>query len=854
MDRLFDSIRPVIRFVTGRPAVVLTFALLLSVAGFISAQNLRIDTDFSNLIPSSYPSVQALEKLRDTVGSESTADVVLRSASFEANKTFAEAFIPRALKLEDAVTGEPYLTRVDYKKDTGFLEDNALYFATSSELDSVEKFLTDQIREAKLEANPFYFDLDDEEEVDTNGEGIENDLEEVYQRVVGKPYPVSEDSTIMVLRFYPAGSQTDIGFIERMYDSVERLVDEMNPGAYSPAVEVVLAGRLMRQLVEVKAVTNDVLSSFAVGVTAVLLLVVLYFFYKGYTARAGHRYSSHVLFSQILRTPVLAVLIGAPLLMSLSWTFGMAYLTFDTLNLMTSTLGLVLFGLGIDYGIHFYARYTEERGNGLSPAEAAEVTFASTGQAITVGALTTAAALYVLTAADFKGFSEFGFIAGSGIVFALLSMTIVLPALLVVFERFHLLNLESSRPGEITTNGHRRRIPGVRGVALASLAAVVASLVFLPRLGFEYDFGSLDPQYPEYVEKRDLVREVYPNGGTNPAYVIVDDPSEVDAVIEAVQQHAALDTLTPTIDRVESLQDRFPFTEEGKQEKLDRIAEIRELLNDPFVQQETGESVERLRRASQTTEALAVKDVPESIRNQFTSKSGDIGSFVMIYPSVGLSDGRQSIAFSDDVGRIVTEDGTVYHAASTSLVAADMLDLMLDEAPFMVAITLLVVIALMWANFGSIRWAALATLPLLVGILWMILMMELAGLKLNFYNLVVLPAVLGIGNDAGVHLVHRYREEGPGSIMHVLRFTGEHVAMGSITTIIGFGGLLLSFHPGLRSIGELAVVGIGMTLLAAVVFLPALLQWIEDRPASAPISNEPPPERESVIQETAPFR
>jgi hypothetical protein len=55
--------------------------------------------------------------------------------------------------------------------------------------------------------------------------------------------------------------------------------------------------------------------------------------------------------------------------------------------------------------------------------------------------------------------------------------------------------------------------------------------------------------------------------------------------------------------------------------------------------------------------------------------------------------------------------------------------------------------------------------------------------------------------------------------------------MGSLTTMIGFGGLLLSFHPGLRSIGELAVIGIGMTLLAALVFLPSLLQWVEDRNA-----------------------
>jgi hypothetical protein len=452
--------------------------------------------------------------------------------------------------------------------------------------------------------------------------------------------------------------------------------------------------------------------------------------------------------------------------------------------------------------------------------------------------------------ADFKGFSEFGFIAGTGIIFALLAMTVVLPALLVVLERFHLLNLESVHLGEVTANGHRRRVPGVRGVALASLAAIVAALVFLPRLGFEYDFGSLDPEYAQYEANRNLAREVYPKGGTNPAYVIVDDPREVDAVVEAVERYATSDTLTPTIDRVESLQDRFPLTGQGKQQKLQRIAEIRELLNDPFVQQESGEEIERLRRAAQTTEALSVEDVPESIRNQFTSKSGEIGGFVMIYPSVGLSDGRQSMEFANDIGTIVTADGTVYHAGSTSLVAADMLRLMLDEAPYMVAITFLVVMLLMWANFGSIRWAALATLPLVVGILWMILLMEIAGLKLNFYNLVVLPAVLGIGNDAGVHLVHRYREEGPGSIMQVIRYTGEHVTMGSLTTMIGFGGLLLSFHPGLRSIGELAVVGIGMTLLAAVVFLPALLQWVEDRWVSTPSPAVPVNVRESVVEGT----
>lgn len=848
MTRFFELLRPAIRFVVRHAIVVVLVALTISAGGFYLAQQLNIDTDFSKLIPSDYSSVQALEKLQDTVGSESTADVAIVSPSFEANQRFAEDFIPEALALKRAGTDGTYLNRVDYKKDTEFLENNALYFATDAELDSLEGYLRDKIRDAKLEANPFFFDLEDEEE-ETTEEGsydLRRDLQEVYDRVIGKQYPVSEDSTVMVLRFYPSGSQTNINFIESLYDDLETLVDELNPAAYHPEMEVVLAGRLNRQLVEVTAITKDVFSSFAVGVTAVLLLVVLYFFYKTYTARTGHRYSGRILFSQIARTPVLAILIGAPLLMSLTWTFGTAFLVFGSLNLMTSTLGLVLFGLGIDYGIHFYARYTEERGRGRSPAEAAEHTFMSTGQAIAVGCVTTAAALFVLMIADFRGFSEFGFIAGSGVLFALVSMTVVMPALLIIFERFRLINLETTRPEVTSTNGRTKRFPASRGIVLASVAAVVAALVFLPRVGFEYQFGELEPEYSEYDSKKELVRSVYPKRGANPAYVIVDDPSEVNEVVAAVREHMAQDTLTPTIDRVETLQDRFPMNPAAQQRKLLRIAEIRDLLDDPLVQAESGAELEQIEKAAQTTTPLAIEDIPEGIRNQFTSKTGEVGGFVMIYPAVGLSDGRQSMAFAEDVGTIVTADGDVYHAGSTSLVAADMLSLMLKEAPYMVGITFLIVALLMWFNFRSVRWAALATVPLLVGVLWMILAMELLGMKLNFYNLVVLPAVLGIGNDAGVHLVHRYREEGFGSVRKVLRYTGEHITMGSLTTMIGFGGLLLSFHPGLHSIGQLAVAGIGMTLLAALVFLPALLQWQEDRRKPNPSPSVPERQPELV--------
>ena len=855
MDRIFNALRPFIRAVTRHAGWVLAAALLLAAGSFYYAQQLRIDTDLANLIPDDYDSVQALEKLRDTVGSEKDAAVAITSPSFQANKAFAEDLIPKALDLTGKSRSEPYLTRVQYRRDTEFLKDNALYFASNSELDRVQQFLEDKIEEAKQEANPFFFELEDEEE-DASADSTARELEQMYDQLVGTSYPISDDSTTMVLKFYPSGAQTDIGFIENLYADLRGLIDRMEPQSYHPQMEVIASGALERQLIEVNTIQNDVLQSSGSGIFTVLLLVVLYFAYKAYRARAGRRWSGRIALAELLRAPVMALIIGLPLVMSLLWTGGLAYLAFGDLNLMTSTLGLVLFGLGIDFGIHYYGRYAEERAEGQPVAEAIEIAFQSTGQAIAVGAMTTASALYVLTIADFKGFSQFGFIAGTGILLALFSMTVVLPALLAVFERMGVLDLEARAATTPAKERRDRSYPAARPIVIGSFVAVAAAFLLLPRVQFEYHFGALEPTYDEYNARKEVVERVSEVGGAkrNPAYIVVDSPQEAEKVANAVREKARRDTTSPTILDVETLQERFPLRDAAKQQKLARIEEIRGLLNGKYLRNETSDAIQKLRRAAQTQSAIPFEQVPEFLQKQFTTKSGEFGTFVMVYPSVGLSNGRKSMAFAEDVGTITTEDGETYHAGSTSLVAADMLRLMLKEAPWMVGATFLIVALLMGLNFRSVRWAGLALIPLVVGVLWMLLLMEVFGLKLNFYNLVVLPAVLGIGNDAGVHLVHRYREEGRGSIWHVLRSTGEHVTMGSLTTMIGFAGLLLSFHPGLRSIGELAVAGIGATLLAALFFLPALLQWMEDREASPAESADPsvngaPQSREAAARE-----
>ena len=821
-----DRFRVIPRFIVRLPLVVLAVGALMTFFGVRQALTLKIDTDIATLLPPEYASVRSLRRLQETVGSETTVDVAIHSRSFDVNRTYAEAFVPRMMALRDPA-GAPYFTRVDFKRDVRFITENALYFATFDEIDRLEAFLRDQAQQVRDASNPLRVNLfgADRDSLAAarraEGDQLRRDL---AQLALGE-YLTSADSTTLVVRFYPTGSQTDIGFVERLYADIDSLVIATQPARVAPDLVVTPAGRLLRQTIEVRAITSDVQNSFGSGVLAVILAVVLYFLYKSVQAKTGGRFVLRVVLSEILRTPVTAILLTVPLLMALAWTAGVASLAFGTLNLLTSTLGLVLFGLGIEYGIHFYARYAEERGAGKSVEEAIEETFVNTGGGIAVSAVTTASSLFVLQLADFRGFSEFGLIGGTGILFALGSMLTMLPSLIVVAERTRALNLRTR--GAASAYEPERRVPFARTIVGLSLGLIVAGVVLAPHVRFEYDFSKLEPEFDEYSRRAAALEPVFGQGERrNPAYILLDNPTDVRPVSDALKELAETDSLLLA---VESLGERFPTDTATVRLKLTRLADIRALLADPFLAADTTGQVARLAQAASATRAFPLDSVPAFITRPFMTRQGTVGDFVIVFPRGNMNDGRRSIRFAELIGRVTTPSGEQFYAASTQLIAADMLGLMQGESWKMIGLTLTFVVCLVALSFRSLRWTLLALSPLAVGLVWMLGGMVAGGVSLTFYNLVVLPTVLGVGNDGGVHISHRYLEEGAGSIRKVLRSTGEHITMGAATNMIGFGGLVVSSHPGLRSIGILAVVGIGATLASTLIFFPALLQVAEDQ-------------------------
>ncbi|MEX2455837.1 MAG: MMPL family transporter [Balneolaceae bacterium] len=814
------------------PFWVLAIAILSAVIAGNYALKLKIDTDLANLLPPSNPNVQALEQLQEISGGETEMQVAIKSPSFEANVEFAELIVEKSVEMNYERYNAPFFNRAEFRRNTEFLKDNALYLATMEELNDITEYLQSEIDQAREEANPFYVDFEDEyEDEETVGEDDDdlNRFRDSYDILVPSEYPVNEDSTLAIVTLFPSGSRSDTRYLEDMFEEFGQLVESLDPESFHPEMEVQFGGRLKRHLTELDSIMSDVMNSFALGFSSVILLVLLYFSTKKYInyRRSDRALQTHSFASHLIRAPVPVIIIGVPLMISLMWTFGITYAQLGVLNTMTSVLFVILFGLGIDYGIHYYARYIEMRADGISVGNSLVQTYEKTGSAIIVSALTTAFALFVLMFADFRGFSEFGFIAGLGIIFALFCMLFVLPAILVIFERWNWILL-LPRSEKIEQKPLFKRFPMARSVVFFGLFISAVVVAFSGNLKFEYEFGKLEPEFPEYREFRDFSSGVDESNRRNPAFVIADTDEDVFEILEILRERKR-SNLETMIMEVEALQERFPPFEDMKDEKLESISNIRGLLQNSFIEGQDDEDLDLLRRASQTREALTEGQIPDFLKNRFITRDGEIGRFVIVYPNVGLSDGLNSIAFKNEISEITLDNGKTYHAGSTSIVAASMLDLMRTESPYMVIATFLIVFIFILFSFRSFKWAIIALIPLIIGLLLLFGVMIIFGLKFNFYNLVVLPAILGIGCDNGVHLAHRYRDEGRKSMWDVLSSTGQHITIGSLTTMMGFAGLLFTTHPGLQSIGVMAVIGIGMSLLTSLTFLPAMVQYLEDK-------------------------
>ena len=147
----------------------------------------------------------------------------------------------------------------------------------------------------------------------------------------------------------------------------------------------------------------------------------------------------------------------------------------------------------------------------------------------------------------------------------------------------------------------------------------------------------------------------------------------------------------------------------------------------------------------------------------------------------------------------------------------------------------------------SVADTLMAVAPPGVGLALTLGILGICGVPLNPANLIILPLILGIGVDNGVHVMHDFHAK-PGQVYVLSPSTINAIILCSTSTMVGFGSMMIAAHQGLYSLGIVLTIGVAACMVVALVALPAVLALISRRNAVAKPQLKIAEESKSIAQ------
>lgn len=176
-----------------------------------------------------------------------------------------------------------------------------------------------------------------------------------------------------------------------------------------------------------------------------------------------------------------------------------------------------------------------------------------------------------------------------------------------------------------------------------------------------------------------------------------------------------------------------------------------------------------------------------------------------------------------------------YGTAGAPSIAAAIQQLLETDFTQLAVLALAATVILVFLGLRNVRGAFQALAALGAGLVVGLAGMHLFGITWNLMNICVLPLVVGIGIDNGIHFVHALRHchaGGTRAVRQAINETGQPILMTSLTSMVGFGSLGLNAFQGIQSVGTTACIGIVSCLVVSLVGLPLLALWLVKRHAT----------------------
>ena len=496
----------------------------------------------------------------------------------------------------------------------------------------------------------------------------------------------------------------------------------------------------------------------------------------------------------------------------------MGVVGFDFNAIMLGVMPVAL-GLGIDYGLQIQTRYVEERTNGRVPTDAAGIAARTAGRSLTLALGTTLVGLGSLLAASVPPVRQFGVTAAFSVLMSMaLSLTLLI-VLLTIFDDGETETTQSQSSGDASTErpdetpgSLERAVGGLGSVITARPLAVVLVFGLVIAGGFAA-YPMVETQndmfdyWPDIQEKDDLEALESTVGSPNVLYAIV----EGEDIYESQDQLEAVAAFESAVD--------------------DRDHVVTSLSPVSAIGIQTGQQPSAVQFTQAQFDRLQTTDVPPVGLRPFEETPNRM--LVQLY--VEDIDGSEEQAVIDAIEQTADQelkaDGLETRISGNIVINRNVID---NVTAGLTRTTLLsfgaglvfLGIALRSARESVVLVGSVAasTMALVAGGMYLI------GVPWNPLTVTTASIVFGVGITYGIHVYERFREElavsgvSPDAAITAAMTAKARPVLGSgATTMFGFGVLIISDFPVLSNFGLAISLAMGLALISAFVFMPAVV-------------------------------
>lgn len=787
-------------------------------AGYYSIQlfkNLR--PDIEELLPQDARSVVDMYQVVGRLKSVDYIAVLVFSDEPEKSKKFITDL---ALSIENS--DHEIVSHIEYRinKELEYFQKRRPLYMDLSDLKRVQRYISEKIDYEKELYNPIHiFSGIEIPEPKLNFINLERKYANKVSSYTHYPdgYYATSDEKIRTLLVYKGGKFSGVDSAHQLRHFIDEKIEKLNPSSYDPKMQIKFTGGVQDLIEEHASLIADL--ELATLIVMVLTTLAMLFYFRSASATFA--------------------LLGS-LMIGTLWTFGVSYFVIGYLNANSAFLGAIVIGNGINFGIIFLARYLEEIRNHHGNFKAIDITAKKTITATLTAALAAGLAYGSLSFTEFRGFRQFGIIGLIGMVLCWISAYTVFPAFLTILakRRKFIQKVRSSRPRKFISV----RVAYWLKAYPKFFLLLTAFLTALSLVVFVVQYRSISEGTiieSDLSKLRDKTSETSGSGYNSHYLHQIFQKYPHPMVILPEERSTAIKIASRFKEKMKEPNSPFAavtgiedFLPKDQPEKIRILREIKKLLGPRILKELTGEDKRRVQEllAPEVFRPISVQSLPHLIQSKLSEKDGTIGKLVLVEPHIGKTEDRDGlIHFIQELRKTVDEVMTGVPIAGGLAVSVDMIYAIQRDGPIATALAFLSVIVLVIFLFRRVRIIFLCLFTLVLGVLWLVAYVLAFNLKINFLNFIAFPITFGIGVDYGVNVFQRYRMDGEKNILKTIRQTGGAVMLASLTTIIGYGSLLLAGNQAFVSFGKLAVLGELTCLFAAVFALPAYLTLTDKR-------------------------